>query len=174
MILNDRALWLAAQKGLVKPFLEENIQGSSIDLTLGNHVKAETMDASGWLDFDMSEHEDGYLLYPQEFVLAHTAETVTIPDDCCAMLLLRSSAARAGFEHSFSGWIDPGFSGQLTLELRNNFRHKFLRLEPGLRLCQLVVHRMVEDAQQTYGLRGNYQGQTGATESTNYFSRIAA
>ena len=118
--------------------------------------------------------EGNYELCPQEFVLAHTAETVTIPDDCCAMLLLRSSAARAGFEHSFSGWIDPGFSGQLTLELRNNFRHKFLRLEPGLRLCQLVVHRMVEDAQQTYGQRGNYQGQTGATASTNYFSRIAA
>ena len=41
MILNDRALWMAAQKGLVKPFIEENIQGSSIDLTLGNQIKIE-------------------------------------------------------------------------------------------------------------------------------------
>ena len=174
MILNDRALWMAAQKGLVKPFHEENIQGSSIDLTLGNHLKIEREVPLGnlWSDHDMDNGD--YCLRPQEFVLAHTAETVTIPDDCCAMLLLRSSAARAGFEHSFSGWIDPGFTGQLTLELRNNLRHRALWLEPGLRLCQLVVHRLVEDAQQTYGQRGNYQGQIGATASTNYFSRIAA
>lgn len=174
MILNDRALWMAAQKGLVSPFHEQNIQGSSIDLTLGSHIKIEREAPVGslWLDHDMENGDYG--LRPQEFVLAHTAETVTIPDDCCAMLLLRSSAARAGFEHSFSGWIDPGFSGQLTLELRNNLRHRALWLEPGLRLCQLVVHRLVEDAQQTYGLRGNYQGQIGATASTNYFSRIAA
>ena len=174
MILNDRALWMAAQKGLVKPFLEENIQGSSIDLTLGNHIKVENESPIGklWTDFDMTDTDYG--LRPGEFVLAHTAETITIPEDCSAMVLLRSSAARAGFEHSLAGWCDPGFSGQLTLELRNNLRHRNLWLEPGLRLCQLVVHRMVEDAQQTYGLRGNYQGQTGATASTNYFSRIAA
>ena len=51
----------------------------------------------------------GYVLMPGQFILAHTAETVRIPDNCAAMLLLRSSAARAGFEHSFSGWCDPGF-----------------------------------------------------------------
>ena len=159
----------AAQNGLVRPFLGSNVQGSSIDLTLGHSLKIET--TLGFVDQDLT---DGYRLSPGEFVLACTHETVEIPYDMCAMLLLRSSAARAGYEHSFSGWIDPGFRGQLTLELKNNLRYRALMLEPGMRICQLVVKMLDQPAAQQYGQRGNYQGQTGATVSTMKFDREAA
>ena len=174
MILNDKNLWVAAQRGMVSPFREENLQGSSIDLTLGKHLKVENDNLAGplWVDIEMTDA--GYSLKPGEFCLAHTFETITIPDNCSAMVLLRSSAARAGFEHSLAGWCDPGFSGQLTLELRNNLRNRPLRLAPDMRLCQLVVHRMTDDAANPYSMKGNYQGQRGVTASTNNFSQEAA
>ena len=169
MILNDQSLWKLANNGLVRPFLGSNVQGSSIDLTLGHSLKIET--TSGWADMDLT---NGYRLSPGEFALACTHETVEIPYDMCAMLLLRSSAARAGYEHSFSGWCDPGFKGQLTLELKNNLRYRSLKLEPGMRICQLVVKMLDQPAAQQYGQRGNYQNQTGATLSTMKFDREAA
>ena len=169
MILNDQSLWKLAHNGLVRPFLGSNVQGSSIDLTLGHSLKVEYPD--GFRDLDLTH---GYQMQPGEFVLACTHETVEIPYDMCAMLLLRSSAARAGYEHSFSGWCDPGFKGQLTLELKNNLRHRSLPLRPGMRLCQLVVKMLDQPAAQQYGQRGNYQNQTGATASTLKFEREAA
>ena len=88
------------------------------------------------------------------------------------MVLLRSSAARAGYEHSLAGWCDPSFEEQLTLELRNNLRHHRLALQAGMRLCQLIVHQLDAQTVNHYGLRGNYQGQTSVTASTNNFSQI--
>ena len=173
MILNDSALWLAAQKGLVTPFLSGNLQGSSIDLTLGNEIKIENARTNGDLWTSRTIDEKGYVVMPGQFILAHTAETVQIPNNCAAMLLLRSSAARAGFEHSFSGWCDPGFVGQLTLELRNNLQHRPLWIAPGLRICQLVVYRLTSHAHSPYGERGHYQNQKGATPSTNIFTKEA-
>ena len=170
MILNDQSLWKLAHNGLVRPFIGSNVQGSSIDLTLGHSLKIETPE--GWIDESLADHY--YNLRPGEFVLACTHETIQIPYDMCAMLLLRSSAARAGYEHSFSGWCDPGFQGQLTLELKNNRRYSSLKLEAGMRICQLVVKMLDQPAAQQYGQRGNYQHQSGATVSTLKFDREAA
>ena len=174
MILNDVALRQRAIDGLVSPLTLSNVQGSSIDLTLGTTIKVEAPVGSGgdWFEVDLTEQ--GYALDPGEFILAHTAETITIPDDCSAMVLLRSSAARAGYEHSLAGWCDPGFSGQITLELRNNLRFRHLPVSAGLRLCQLVVHKLEAAPEQLYAVRGSYQGQTGATASNNNFTQVAA
>ena len=174
MIINDSLLKAQARLGMVRPFTEANVQGSSIDLTLGDTIKTEApLDAGGnWFDTDISNQT--YALQPGEFILACTAEVITVPPDCGAMVLLRSSAARAGFEHSLAGWCDPGFSGQITLELRNNLRFRPLEIKAGMRLCQLVVHQLKQPASQQYGERGNYQGQQGATASNNNFSKEAA
>ena len=173
MILNDQQLWNECQRGMISPFLSGNLQGSSVDLTLGNEIKLENVRTNGDLWTSRIIDEKGYVLMPGQFILAHTAETVRIPDNCAAMLLLRSSAARAGFEHSFSGWCDPGFDGQLTLELRNNLQHRPLWIAPGLRICQLVVYRLTSHAHSPYGERGHYQNQKGATPSTNIFTQEA-
>lgn len=174
MILSDTTLKSLAVNGLVDPFIPDNLQGSSIDLTLGSSIKVEAPVGSGgdWYEVDLNEN--GYALDPGEFVLAHTEETISIPDGCAAMVLLRSSAARAGYEHSLAGWCDPSFKGQLTLELRNNLRYRHLPIRKGMRLCQLIVHKLDATAVNLYGIRGNYQGQTGATASNNNFSQVAA
>ena len=178
MILNDVALRQRAIEGLVSPLTLSNVQGSSIDLTLGDTIKIEAPKLNGaitkasWASEDIARSP--YHLAPGEFILAHTAETITIPDDCSAMVLLRSSAARAGYEHSLAGWCDPSFSGQITLELRNNLRYHHLPVEAGMRLCQLVVHKLEAAPEKLYAVRGNYQGQTGATASNNNFSQVAA
>ena len=172
MILNDLSLRQRAIDGLVSPLALSNVQGSSIDLTLGDTIKVEAPVGSGGKWFETSI-KDVYHLAPGEFILAHTAETVTIPEDCAAMVLLRSSAARAGYEHSLAGWCDPGFEGQITLELRNNCRFHHLPVQADMRLCQLVVHKLVAAATELYAVRGNYQGQTGVTASNNNFSKVA-
>ena len=173
MIVNDRHLRLQAKLGMVQPFTPSNVQGSSIDLTLGSHIQIESpSNEAQWLGIDMSDK--GYQLSPGEFILAHTEETIQVPTDCAAMVLLRSSAARAGFEHSLAGWCDPGFNGQITLELRNNLRFHPLLIAPGMRLCQLVVHKLQDTAVDHYGVRGNYQHQSGATLSNLNFDREAA
>ena len=172
MILNDSALRQRAIDGLVAPLTLSNVQGSSVDLTLGDSIKVEAPVGSGGKWFDTSI-KDVYDLAPGEFILAHTAETVTIPEDCAAMVLLRSSAARAGYEHSLAGWCDPGFQGQITLELRNNCRFHHLPVQKGMRLCQLVVHKLTAAAAELYAVRGHYQGQVGVTASNNNFSKVA-
>jgi dCTP deaminase len=179
MILSDHTLTGLAMGGLVQPFIQENVQGSSIDLTLGGSIKIEApMLENGDLtkvQWDTQPIDgDPYYMAPGEFILAHTEATITIPEGCAAMVLLRSSAARAGYEHSLAGWCDPGFTGQLTLELRNNCRFHHLPVQAGMRLCQLIVHRLDERAVNHYGVRGNYQGQTGVTASNDNFTREAA
>jgi len=173
MILSDKSLTSLAFNGLVEPFIHDNVQGSSIDLTLGDTIKVEAPVGSGGKWFETSI-KDAYDLAPGEFILAHTEETITIPEGCAAMVLLRSSAARAGYEHSLAGWCDPGFTGQLTLELRNNCRFHHLPVQAGMRLCQLIVHKLDAQAIAHYGIRGNYQGQTGVTASNDNFTQVAA
>ena len=93
-----------------------------------------------------------YLLKPGS-LLWPALQKIKVPNNHCAGLLLRSTAARAGFEHSFSGWCDPGFHGVLVLELRNNLQNHCLELKAGMRLVQLVVHKL--DGKATaYELRG--------------------
>ena len=176
MILSDHTLTDLAIGGLVEPFIAENVQGSSIDLTLGTELKVESQGGQQgpWTNVDISGPSGGYDLAPGEFILAHTEEIITIPEGCAAMVLLRSSAARAGYEHSLAGWCDPGFKGQLTLELRNNLRYHHLPVQAGMRLCQLIVHKLDAQAVAHYGIRGNYQGQTGVTASNDNFSQVAA
>ena len=167
MICNDYTLNNLAEQGLVQPYNKRHLQPCSIDLTLGQHLKVENPSSADavWMDVQL----DGtyFSLSPGEFILAHTEETVKIPEDCCGDLVLRSSAARAGFDHCLSGLCDPGFEGQLTLELRNNLRNHHLKIEAGMRICQLVIYKLDYPAETPYALRGSYQNQMGATASNN-------
>ena len=63
---------------------------------------------------------ESFVLHPGEFVLGATYEAVTLPDDIAARLEGKSSLGRLGLlTHSTAGFIDPGFSGHVTLELSN-------------------------------------------------------
>jgi dCTP deaminase len=89
-------------------------------------------------------------------------EYVKLPDDLTSFVEGRSSIGRMGLFIQNAGWVDPGFEGQITLELYNA-NSLPIRLEAGRRICQLVFCKMDQVAENPY--RGKYQGQRGTTGS---------
>jgi dCTP deaminase len=150
MTLPDRVLRLWAQNGGVEPFTPENVQPASIDLTIGD----DWVSLTTGLRFKSEQ----LTLIPGEAYLATTTEYVRMPPDCSGVLYLRSSMARAGLDHALAGYVDPGFEGQLTLELH---AHRTITLTAGQRVVQLVLTRLESLPEKTYS--GRYQGQKGAT-----------
>lgn len=112
--------------------------------------------------------DGGVYLEPGEFKLGHTIEVVTLGTQVAAHLSGKSSLGRLGLDiHATAGWIDPGFSGQIVLELYNKSRHDIM-LNDCQAVGQLVFHMLRSPAQRPYGhpdLRSHYQNQRGDTES---------
>ncbi len=164
---------LASKRLIVEPMpeLTEQLQPASLDLRLGTKfswfpndgpIRIDTKD--GVPPGAMKTTEAPYLdLWPSQFVLAHTVERVTIPDDLVGVVDGRSSLGRLGvMVHITAGYIDPGFSGQITLEM-HNVGTAGIRLHAGNRVCQIRFHRMARASAQPY--RGKYQGDMGAVSS---------
>jgi dCTP deaminase len=80
-------------------------------------------------------------LHPRHFVLAATLEFIGLPDDMSAYVVGRSSWGRLGLVVATAVYVQPGFHGCLTLELVNDGDSP-IRLTPGTRIAQLVVHRL--------------------------------
>lgn len=99
---------------------------------------------------------------PHSFLLATTMEYIRLPHNLTAFVEGRSSIGRIGLFIQNAGWVDPGFEGQITLELYNA-NSLPIRLEAGRRICQLVFCRMDQPAAAPY--QGKYQGQKNATGS---------
>lgn len=114
-------------------------------------------------------------LFPGEVVLATTQECIAMPRDVVCDLKLKSSLGRLWLNHSLSGWIDPNFKGQVTLELQNLGPYPRV-LNAGMRIAQLVFMAMQSPPLVAYGEkgRGHYQGQSGATRawSEDFFPQI--
>jgi dCTP deaminase len=160
VILSDRDLRKAqANHGIVAPFRDEHVQPASIDLRLGRDFLflGARINAAGNMPME-----------PGDFALGTTMETVTIPAHLVGQINGRSSWARKGLiVHTTAGFIDPGFTGQVTLELKN-VGHETLWLPVGERICQLVLTQLTSPAERPYGAEGlgsHYQGQTGVTAS---------
>lgn len=121
----------------------------------------------------MIPEDDAFVLHPGEFVLAATLEHLTMPDDLAARLEGKSSLGRLGLMcHSTAGFIDPGFSGNITLEL-SNVATLPIRLWPGMRIGQLCFIKMTSAAARPYGSPGlgsRYQGQRGPTASRSHLA----
>jgi len=98
---------------------------------------------------------NGIMVEPGEMVLVGTLEMITVPDDLAVDLRLKSTSARQGWDHNAALWVDPGFRGIITLELRNCNRYTSLRLERGQRIAQAVVHQLTGPATP---YNGRYQG----------------
>ena len=172
-VLNDSAIHHEADRGMVSPYNPLHVQPCSIDLTLGSKMLIESLDqnSNGWVEVDIT---NPYQLKPGQFVLCSTLENVTLPNDIAGQLMLRSSAARKGFDHCLAGFVDPGWSGELTLELRNNLQLNFLEIQAGMRLMQLVCYKLNFPASTPYYKVGNYCDQVGPTASNNNLSPLAA
>ena len=144
--------------GAVSPFSMEFINPASIDVRLGKNLMIETPHEADLELIDISAYtkENPYLLHPGEFVLAETVEKFRIPDRISAQFVLKSSRAREGYQHLLAGWIDPGYRGRLTLEIKNIRRYHAIPLWEGLRIGQIVFHHMSQVPVKSYAETGHY------------------
>lgn len=160
---------------IIEPYDESNVEPASVDLRMGEDLKIVNTYYSPGTPVDLAspngdeykyEDVDPMLVYPGELYLATTKEHIELPDDLAANVLGRSSLGRLGVSvHQTAGFIDPGFEGEITLEITNH-GPQVVRLEPGLRICQIVFTELSSPALRPYGHEGSqYQNQSGATES---------
>ncbi|HKI97930.1 MAG TPA: dCTP deaminase [bacterium] len=163
MILSDGTLREMLSRGelVVEPLADYCIQPASIDLRLGqSFLKVDENDCDTIrMDSPIRYVEvtrDEIVIPPGSFMLASTLEFIRLPNDVTAFVEGRSSVGRIGLFVQNAGWVDPGFEGELTLELFNANRQP-IRLQSGRRICQLVFARM--DRAATLPYRGKYQGQ---------------
>lgn len=175
MILSDQTIRKFLQEGslFISPLEEEQIQPASVDIRLGDTFSIVEDTSDGIITMDNEIHyktitTDTYLLLPGQFVLATTMEYFRLPDNLTAFVEGRSSLGRMGLFIQNAGWVDPGFEGEITLELFNANRCA-IRLHTGRRVGQLVFAQM--DAPALVPYQGKYQGQRGATGSRVFQDR---
>ena len=183
MLLSDRDILSELDSGRVQlePLTRDMIQPSSIDVRLDkffrvfdNHKYPHIDPAADQSDLTREvevNSDETFVLHPGEFVLGSTYEIVTLPDDIAARLEGKSSLGRLGLlTHSTAGFIDPGFSGHVTLELANVATLP-IKLYPGMKIGQLCFFRLSSAADNPYGSEkygSRYQGQRGPTPSKSH------
>ena len=183
MLLSDRDIRgeIDAGRVVLEPYDAAMVQPSSVDVRLDryfrvfeNHRYPHIDPASEQPDLTRlveTTGEDPFVLHPGEFVLASTFEVVTLPDDVAARLEGKSSLGRLGLlTHSTAGFIDPGFSGHVTLEL-SNVATLPIMLWPGMKIGQLCFFRLSSPSEHPYGSArygSRYQGQRGPTPSRSH------
>jgi dCTP deaminase len=183
VLLSDRDIRaeISANRVGVEPFDEAMIQPSSVDVRLDkffrvfeNHkysvIDPSTEQAELTREV-IAEGDEPFILHPGEFVLASTYEVITLPDDIAGRLEGKSSLGRLGLlTHSTAGFIDPGFSGHITLEL-SNVANLPVKLFPGMKIGQLCLIKLSSPAEHPYGSEkygSRYQGQRGPTASRSF------
>jgi dCTP deaminase len=172
MILSDKTIKeLLSKRALeIYPLEKIQIQPASVDIRLENtftiieDAYSRVIELSGELRYKTIQSEK-YLLMPGQFVLATTMEYFKLPNNMTAFVEGRSSIGRLGLFIQNAGWVDPGFEGEITLELFNANRCA-IELQAGRRIGQLVFAQLDANADRPY--RGKYQGQKGATGSRIY------
>lgn len=168
---------------VLEPYDPAMVQPSSVDVRLDkffrlfdNHryqvIDPSTEQSDLTHEVEVIEGE-AFVLHPGEFVLGSTYERVSLPDDVAARLEGKSSLGRLGLlTHSTAGFVDPGFSGHVTLELSNVATLPIL-LWPGMKVGQLCFFRLSSPADHPYGSQqygSRYQGQRGPTASRSWLN----
>ena len=185
MLLSDRDIRAELESGRVQldPLDLNMIQPSSIDVRLDKFFRL--FDNHKYPFIDPAEEQpdltravevagdEAFILHPGEFVLASTYEIITLPDDIAGRLEGKSSLGRLGLlTHSTAGFIDPGFSGHITLEL-SNVANLPVKLFPGMKIGQLCLIKLSSPAEHPYGsaiYASRYQGQRGPTPSRSFMN----
>jgi dCTP deaminase len=185
MLISDRDIRaeIAAGRVKVEPFTEAMVQPSSVDVRLDRFFRVFENHKYEVIDPSKEQPEltrevavapnEFFILHPGEFVLASTYEVITLPDDIAGRLEGKSSLGRLGLlTHSTAGFIDPGFSGHITLEL-SNVANLPVKLFPGMKIGQLCLIKLSSPAEHPYGSAvygSRYQGQRGPTPSKSHLN----
>ena len=188
MLLSDRDIRAEVESGRIglAPYESGMVQPSSIDVRLDRYFRV--FENHRYPHIDPAEEQpeltravepeqgEPFILHPGEFALGSVFEVVTLPDDIAARVEGKSSLGRLGLlTHATAGFIDPGFSGHVTLEL-SNVATLPIKLWPGMKIGQLCFFRLTSPAEHPYGSSASgshYQGQRGPTPSRSHlnFSR---
>ncbi|MBO5055765.1 MAG: dCTP deaminase [Lachnospiraceae bacterium] len=176
MILSDKTIMKMLKEGtlVISPLTDEQIQPASVDVRLGNTFSIVEDSSTGIITMENKIsykiiETDTYILLPGQFVLATTMEYFSLPNNLTAFVEGRSSLGRMGLFIQNAGWVDPGFKGEITLELFNANRCA-IELKAGRRVGQLVFAEMDDNALHPYN--GKYQGQRGATGSRVFMDTL--
>ncbi len=185
MLLSDRDIQaeIAAGRVQLDPFDAAMVQPSSVDVRLDRYFRVFENHRYPHIDPAKEQPEltrlvepqgdEPFILHPGEFALASTYEVVSLPDDVAGRLEGKSSLGRLGLlTHSTAGFIDPGFSGHVTLEL-SNVATLPIKLWPGMKIGQLCLFRLSSPAEHPYGSEkygSRYQGQRGPTPSKSFLN----
>ena len=180
MLLSDRDIVAEIDAGriVLDPYEAGMLQPSSIDVRLDRFFRVfdnhkyphidPAQDQSDLTRLVEPEGDEAFVLHPGEFVLGSTYEVVTLPDDIAARVEGKSSLGRLGLlTHATAGFVDPGFSGHVTLELANVATLP-IKLYPGMKIGQFCFLRLSSPSEHPYGSR--YQGQRGPTPSRSFQS----
>lgn len=189
VLLSDRDIraQIAAGRVGLEPFDPSAVQPASIDVRLDRRFRLFDNHRYDVIDPSLDQPDltrlvevgadEPIVLHPGEFVLGATLESVSLPDDVAARLEGKSSLGRLGLlTHSTAGFIDPGFTGHVTLELSNTATMP-IRLWPGMKIGQLCFFQLASPAEKPYGQGADgsrYQGQRGPTASRSHlrFDRV--
>ncbi len=179
-VLSDGDLRRAIASGEigVDPFNNEDIQPASIDLHLDKSFRVfrnnrygfidPSVDQPGLTELEVVSGAEPFMLHPSEFVLGQTLERISVGSSLLGRLDGKSSLGRLGLLiHSTAGYVDPGWVGNLTLEL-GNVASLPIALYPGMKIGQISFHRMSSPVERPYGsaaLHSRYQGQSEPTAS---------
>ena len=185
MLLSDRDILAQIDAGRIAmdPWDPDMLQPSSIDVRLDRFFRVFNNQQYTHIDPALQQDDlttlvepkgdDPFVLHPGEFVLGSTLEVCSLPDDLAGRLEGKSSLGRLGLlTHSTAGFIDPGFSGHITLEL-SNVANLPITLWPGMKIGQLCLIRLSSPAEEPYGsasVGSKYQGQRGPTPSKAYLN----
>ncbi|MGB5952265.1 MAG: dCTP deaminase [Ornithinimicrobium sp.] len=183
MLLSDRDIHAQIDAGRValEPWDPQMVQPSSVDFRLDryfrlfdNHKYAvidPSLDQPDLTRLVEVEPNETFVLHPGEFVLGSTYETITLPDDVAARVEGKSSLGRLGLlTHATAGFVDPGFTGHVTLELSNVATLPIV-LHPGMKIGQLCFFQLSSPSEHPYGSSAkgsHYQGQRGPTASRSF------
>lgn len=182
MILSDRDISREMSMGvpLINPFNQEHLQPASIDVRLSNEFREfnrgnhYVIDPKTDMDLSSPRVADSLFINPGEFMLGCTIESLNIPQHIVARVEGKSSLGRLGLlVHATAGFVDPGFVGQITLELNNVNKHPII-LYSGMKIAQISFMYTNSRASLPYGankLKSKYQGQTGPVPS-RYFQNF--
>ncbi len=168
MILVDHEIRELCEAGMVRPYCATLINPASLDVRLGDRLLIESKDTPELQPLSIEAHsqESPYWLAPGAFVLAQTLEVFHLPEFLSAQFALKSSRAREGLEHLMAGYCDPGwYDSVLTLELHNSRRFHPIALWPGMRIGQMIFHRLNSRPARSYVQTGRYNNDQSVTGS---------
>ena len=183
MLLSDRDIHdqIKNHRVVLDPFEAAMIQPSSVDVRLDRYFRVFENHRYPHIDPAIEQpdltrevqpaDDEPFILHPGEFVLGSTYEGVTLPDDIAARVEGKSSLGRLGLlTHATAGFVDPGFSGHVTLELANVATLP-IKLYPGMKIGQFCFFRLSSPSEHPYGSAkygSRYQGQRGPTASRSF------